>query len=795
MPRIANFTITVDPTATLPLEVNYTTRDGTALAPAHYIAKSGSVVFNVGEFQKIIPVDIVDGAGGGIKFYMDVVWKTATGNTISRPTGECMIGTPASLGRYYQRFVDLYAIMKNPMSGYFGPPTGAKAFQYPYHSIEKLLVEAPDSGHQSVSETASFWAKLETWNLGITGDKSGYVDMWNKVEANFIPAGANQVWGTFNALSPADYQPEQDVPDDYPVLPQAFPVGAGTSSGDILAAALETTYGTKNIYMMHWMIDVDGDYGYRNADNATKGVFINSYQRGMQESTWECVTHPEFENFLNGGSTYGYLPLYGQSKPTYPDAPYDYAKQIRYTVAPDAEARQIQASFMANRFATEHGTTVSPQDTKAKKMGDYLRYCLFDKYFRKGAGIDGQGKTNLVSWYMSFGMDAAGGTPAWGFRISSSNYHQGYQAPDIAYMMATSGEGYTPFTAGAGAQWQDSLLKQLEFLRWLQSPEGPIAGGVTNSWMGRYETPTDGREAARFYGMYYTYAPEWHDPPSNKWFGFQVWGLERLAHLMLMTATKVDTLGTETNLKCNVILDRWVNWLLANSTLGLGTEISLPIDLEWTSGTEVPGETTSAANNEGVYEFLPSLNWGGTGSEDYAAFWNASGVPNANLHCEITRSGLDLGSAASAAQLLLFYAQAKRSKPGGSLDDGIPGGSYTVRNALELAQGILDRIHDGYQDGLGYAAPETRTDYDRFADPLYIPSGFSGTMPNGDPINSSSTFISIRSFMTSWPGWDQVQDYIDGGAPPVFTYHRFWHMTEIAVGFAMLHYYFADEVY
>ncbi len=79
------------------------------------------------------------------------------------------------------------------------------------------------------------------------------------------------------------------------------------------------------------------------------------------------------------------------------------------------------------------------------------------------------------------------------------------------------------------------------------------------------------------------------------------------------------------------------------------------------------------------------------------------------------------------------------------------------------------------------AVPETRADYSRFDDGVYVPSGWTGTMPNGDAINSSSTFSSLRSLLQSDPNWSKVEAYLKGGAAPVFTYHRFWAQADIAL--------------
>jgi hypothetical protein len=54
-------------------------------------------------------------------------------------------------------------------------------------------------------------------------------------------------------------------------------------------------------------------------------------------------------------------------------------------------------------------------------------------------------------------------------------------------------------------------------------------------------------------------------------------------------------------------------------------------------------------------------------------------------------------------------------------------------------------------------------------------------MPNGDAIDPSSTFLSIRSKYKSDPDWSKVQAYLDGGPAPTFRYHRFWAEADIAL--------------
>src|SRR5258705_3950501 len=61
----------------------------------------------------------------------------------------------AATDAYAQMFLDQYAKIKNSANGYFSPAG------VPYHSVETLMVEAPDHGHETTSEAFSYWMWLE----------------------------------------------------------------------------------------------------------------------------------------------------------------------------------------------------------------------------------------------------------------------------------------------------------------------------------------------------------------------------------------------------------------------------------------------------------------------------------------------------------------------------------------------------------------------------------------------------------------------------------------------------------
>ncbi|GGV83053.1 glycoside hydrolase family 48 protein [Streptomyces massasporeus] len=621
---------------------------------------------------------------------------------------------------YDARFLDLYGKITNPANGYFSPEG------IPYHSVETLIVEAPDHGHETTSEAYSYLLWLQAMYGKITGDWTKFNGAWEIMEKYMIPTHADQPTNSFyNASKPATYAPEEDTPDRYPTALDPS-VAAGS---DPLAGELKSAYNTDDVYGMHWIQDVDNTYGFGNTPGGTCEAgpsetgpsYMNTFQRGPQESVWETVPQPTCDAFKYGGKN-GYLDLFTGDK--------SYAKQWKYTTAPDADARAVQAAYWADLWAKQQGkgSAVSGTVAKAAKMGDYLRYSMYDKYFKKigncvgpstcPAGTGKDASHYLMSWYYAWGgsTDTSGG---WAWRIGSSFAHSGYQNPLAAYALSSHAD-LKPKSSTGVADWSKSLQRQMEFYRWLQSSEGAIAGGSTNSWAGRYATPPAGKST--FHGMYYDEKPVYHDPPSNQWFGFQAWSMERVAEYYQQTG----------DASAKAILDKWVKWALSKTTI----------------------------NPDGTYQIPSTLQWSGQPDT-----WNASSPgANSGLHVTVADYTNDVGVAAAYAKTLTYYG----AKSGDA-------------KAKSTAKALLDGMWDHHQDGLGIAVPETRTDYSRFDDKLYVPSGWTGKMPNGETIDSSSTFSSIRSFYKNDPAWSKIEAYLKGGAAPVFTYHRFWAQADIAL--------------
>ncbi len=617
---------------------------------------------------------------------------------------------------YSARFQAMYQNLHDSTNGYFSPDG------VPYHAPETLLIEAPDYGHETTSEALSYWLWLEATQGRLTNDWSSLANAWAKIEQVAIPAQVDQPTNSFyKPSSPATYAPEEDDPSGYPA-----PLNSSVTAGqDPLADELSSAYGVKDVFGMHWILDVDNWYGYGNrADGTSKPSYINTFQRGPQESVWEAVPQPCWDAFKWGGKN-GYLDLFVGDK--------SYAKQWKYSTAPDADARVVQAMYWASVWAQAQNKGASVPVAKASRIGDYLRYALFDKYFKAigcqstscTPGTDRTSAHFLLSWYYAWG-GATDPSSGWAWRMGSSHAHFGYQNPMAAYALSQVA-ALKPLSSKGVSDWSASLARQLEFYQWLQSAEGAIAGGATNSYKGRYEAFPQG--TSTFYKMAYTEAPVYLDPPSNQWFGWQAWSMQRVAEYYLVTG----------NATAGSLLDRWVAWVKRS--------VQLPAD--------------------GSYQIPSTLGWSGQPET-----WNpASPATNDNLHVSVVNTTNDVGVTASLARTLANYAAAKAQWAGG--EDA---------EARAMAKELLDRMWTLYRDSKGVSTTEARDDYHRLFDQtVYIPSGWTGTMPDGDAIKPGVTFLDIRSKYKQDPDFARVQTAVNAGQVPQMSYHRFWAQVEVAL--------------
>ena len=624
---------------------------------------------------------------------------------------------------YVQRFLELYADINDPANGYFSKDG------LPYHSVETLLVEAPDQGHESVSETASYYVWLEAMRGRVTGDFSGVAKAWDVAENYYIPTDEDQPGqGGYDPSSPATYAAEYNLPDYYPSRLD-FSAAKGR---DPIANELKQAYNTDKLYGMHWLVDADNFYGYgRRGDGTSTPSYINTFQRGRQESTWETIPHPSWEDFSWGGQS-GFLPFFTIDN--------NYSKQWRYTDAPDADARMVQVMYYADKWAKEQGKNIDTYVDKATKMGDYLRYAMFDKYFSKigaekldpGTGYDAC--HYLMSWYYSWG----GGLQAdWAWRIGCSHCHFGYQNPMAAWVLSTDPD-MKPLSTNGQRDWADSLTRQIEFYQWLQSEEGAIAGGATNSYNGSYDTYPAG--TSTFYGMAYEEHPVYADPGSNVWFGWQAWSMQRMAQYYYETG----------DVRVKNLLDKWASWVASVVRLNADGTFAIPSNLSWSGQPDT---------------------------------WTGSYTGNHNLHCTVETYGQDLGVTASLANALTYYVAAvKKHTP-----------SEDYQTAYTIATELLNRMWTLYRDDKGVAVPEVREDYKRFFEQeVYVPSNYSGTMASGDEIVPGVKFIDLRSQYRNDPDFARLEEAYRNGEDFTITYHRFWAQAEIAIANATVALLFDD---
>jgi len=619
---------------------------------------------------------------------------------------------------YRGRFEELY---KNIMTdgaknGYLSPDEGA-----PYHSVETMIVEAPDYGHVTTSEAFSYMVWLAAMHGRITGDFKDVAKSWQVMDKCMIPESSEQP-GYGNATEvKGSYASEYTDPAKYPSKMDHNNAGVNP-----IFSELKSAYKNGPMYSMHWVADVDNWYEY---GTGTQFTFINTFQRGEQESTWETIPHPSLEEFKFGGKN-GFLDLFvGDAN--------GYSKQWRYTNAPDADLRAIQAVYWANKWSN-NSSSVSSVVEKAGKMGDYLRNNLFDKYYKKigcqdksspSAGYDSA--HYLVNWYTAWGGDING---QWAFQIGCSHNHFFYQNPMATWALLNDAKMKSAMKSkNAVKDWTTSLDRQLEMITWLQSPEGPIAGGCTNMHNGDYSKyPSN---ASTFYDMIYEPHPVYKDPGSNKWIGTQVWGLQRVAELYYETGNEM----------AKDILDRWVKWVK--------TEVKL--------------------NSDGTFQIPSDLEWSGQPDT-----WNGSRSDNSNLSVKVIAYGTDIGCIGAMANLLLFYA----AKSGDT-------------EAKNLAKELLDRSWKLFRDDIGLTSPEKRADYVRFFEQeVFVPSGWTGKMGNGDQIKSGVTFLDIRSKYLDDPDYDKIKSAYEYGEDPEVSYHRFWHQADMAMAIGTMDLLFPDEI-
>lgn len=639
--------------------------------------------------------------------------------------------TAVSLPGNYERFMELYSDIQSSTNGYFS------AEGVPYYSRETLIVDQVDYGHLTTSDTLSFLTWLGAYHGAITGNWADYQKAWDIREKYLIPVPSAQPGvGNYSPNNPAPYIPDGGGPGDYPVtgVPNA-PTGI-----DPIGNELYSAYGTRAIYRTHWLLDVDNWYGYGNlGDGISRCSYIDTYRRGPGETVWDTVPHPCWDNFRWGaGFNGGFVSLF------YNMGAFTYTPQWHYTSKPAADARQIQASYWAYHWSggeASRTSAISVYTAKAARLGDYLRYAMFDKYFRpigvQNGTTPGTGYDSchyLLSQSSSWSGAISG---LWSWRTGNSHCRQANQNPVAAYTLSVV-PAFSPKSANGRTNWNTSLQRQLEFYQYLQSAEGAIAGGVTNSWNGRYEVYPAG--SSTFYKMAYAKVPAGNIPPEAGWFGDQAGAMERLMEYYYLTG---DNMAKQ-------VCDKWAVWAMAETRLN-------------------PDET---------YLIPETLSWSGSPNP-----WTGASTGNPNLHCTVSGYTSDPGVTAVYAKALIYYTKACAKWTG------------TVNQAAQaMAAKLLDQMWVLYRDSTGVACEETRADYFRFFDPVYIPANYNGINGQGAELGNGVTFIEMRPRYLSDPDFPIILNAYLSGVAPVMRYHRFWAQAEIAMANGLYHLFFNTKL-
>jgi hypothetical protein len=682
---------------------------------------------------------------------------------------------------YAERFMSLYDdVYTNGTKNGYRNKDGV-----PYHSVEELICEAPDYGHETTSEAMSYivWIAAMHDNLvkdGVVSGASGsdLADAWKTLEA-LIPTKDQQP-GLFDKTE-LSAQVAAEHPDDvkkYPSEGNSSNTGSNPLHGKFVSA-----YKSEGRdHLLHWLADVDDWYGFGGSARGEKGdlTFINTFQRGDQESCFETIPHPSIETLKYGASGKGMKFAFQEST----------SESWSYTNAPDAEDRAIQAVFAANRW----GVGNSDVSSKAGMMGDFCRNDMYDKYYKEigcqsmtAPSAGDKGKHYLMSWYTAWGGDGSS-QHSWAWQIGCSHAHQFYQNPLAAFGLLYDSDLNKGMKAdGATKDYETSLTRQLEMYLWLSSAEGPFAGGCTNCWMGDYETYPSG--VPQFYKMAYIEQPVYADPGSNNWTGNQYWATQRLAELYYLVCQDSTYSSKGSDIKpggmsikeaLKTVLDKWVEFFVSNIKLTDDGDFSVPSSLKW----------------EGAPD-----DWSGSYSK------------NSGLHATVAGTqNTDLGCVCSLANTLIYYAAANGVKASEASASG-----ELAQKALYDAKELLDRTWELSRDDIGLTRVDHNGSLARFWAQEVYTGGNTGKYPYGYEVGPGSTFIDIRE-MYKDPGQSYSdlyaelkaaydKDVANGAKIKEFNgtysygmdcatncdefkevakvdlkYHRFWHAGDILMG-------------
>ncbi len=708
---------------------------------------------------------------------------------------------------------------------------------------DRLPNNSIDNGLQYSSETMAFLTGLRYWRDIVIRDrtqlesKSTYgCDYAYYVREDNLPVVNNQgndnipldysyaavfYQGTSLQDYPLTPQSGTDLFGDYPYRPDIFHIIPCTpflktkQQDPAIPDSTFVDHGYSKVrffyypYLPHYIYYIEL---FKDIKTSAVNNNVCTDTRGRYESVYQTlVPYAQDEGSVVGynqpkllGTTY----LRTEVHPDIDISKFDFDTEFRRQVLrnnPYADQMLLHWEHVASQeiVVTDNDTAYQSINSKVNPVYfvNGLYYNLCDKYFRQvGNGqqiwtddlTDSSPLLNLIniSYQIEY-IEQPGLSRKALFECHSECHHAFQNLMASNYISGNSSVDVSAIDPETQNAFLNTFARQLVLLRWLQSPEGPIAGGVTNSYQEKYAVPTDGRQNVKFCGMYYTYSPGKVNPPSNDRVDWQTLGhLSTADYFLHCSLAGINDIGSIVE----KILDNLVVWFLNNTniepTQGL---FSVPTKLKWTSTQPVVGQTTTSPNSEGVYEYLPSVEVTDANVNTYIndtnhVFWTGPN-PSPNLHCTIVESGEDLGTAVSLCYLLIVYCKAKQEL--GKFNTQINSSGKDAEDVFNLAKSLMDKIWTFCRDNIGITNEETRTDYSKMYDNLILSTTDIYDTIYKTPIETSQGFIGLRPFLMSDPKYTEVYNYFDnGGDAPVFKYHRTWVQCLFGIANAAMYRYF-----
>ena len=174
------------------------------------ISSGASLTFTTSNWSVPQTVTVAAGTNSADAGAQGTVTASATGYNAGTTTVTEALAA-GSQSKYDQWFLNLYDTIMNPASGYFSPKG------IPYHSVETLIVEAPDYGHETTSETYSYYLWLTADYGRVTGNWTPFNNAWTNMQTYMIPSASQQPGqSTYNPSSPADLRAGRALPERLP---------------------------------------------------------------------------------------------------------------------------------------------------------------------------------------------------------------------------------------------------------------------------------------------------------------------------------------------------------------------------------------------------------------------------------------------------------------------------------------------------------------------------------------------------------------------------------------------------